>query len=49
MLILSNTGNDYGDTEIDGGILAAKDAASLGTGDVTIAENAKLALSRNAG
>ncbi|HAK2951482.1 TPA: fibronectin-binding autotransporter adhesin ShdA [Salmonella enterica] len=45
-LILSNTGNDYGDTEIDGGILAVKDAASLGTGDVTIAENAKLALSQ---
>ncbi|EDQ3452137.1 fibronectin-binding autotransporter adhesin ShdA [Salmonella enterica subsp. enterica serovar Larochelle] len=45
-LILSNTGNDYGDTEIDGGILAAKDAASLGTGDVTIAENATLALSQ---
>ncbi|EBK5250648.1 TPA: fibronectin-binding autotransporter adhesin ShdA [Salmonella enterica subsp. enterica serovar Ordonez] len=45
-LILSNTGNDYGDTEIVGGILAAKDAASLGTGDVTIAENAKLALSQ---
>ncbi|EAA9320902.1 fibronectin-binding autotransporter adhesin ShdA [Salmonella enterica] len=45
-LILSNTGNDYGDTEIVGGILAVKDAASLGTGDVTIAENAKLALSQ---
>ncbi|EKR8718310.1 TPA: fibronectin-binding autotransporter adhesin ShdA [Salmonella enterica] len=45
-LILSNTGNDYGDTEIDAGILAAKDAASLGTGDVTIAENATLALSQ---
>ncbi|EAW9393677.1 fibronectin-binding autotransporter adhesin ShdA [Salmonella enterica] len=45
-LILSNTGNDYGDTEIDGGILAAKDAASLGTGDVTIAESATLALSQ---
>ncbi|HAF2309598.1 TPA: fibronectin-binding autotransporter adhesin ShdA [Salmonella enterica] len=45
-LILSNTGNDYGDTVIDGGILAAKDAASLGTGDVTIAENATLALSQ---
>ncbi|EIB7981201.1 autotransporter outer membrane beta-barrel domain-containing protein [Salmonella enterica] len=45
-LILSNTGNDYGDTEINGGILAAKDAASLGTGDVTIAENATLALSQ---
>ncbi|TGD03160.1 fibronectin-binding autotransporter adhesin ShdA [Salmonella enterica] len=45
-LILSNTGNDYGDTEIDGGILAAKDAAALGTGDVTIAENATLALSQ---
>ncbi|ENU0238497.1 fibronectin-binding autotransporter adhesin ShdA [Salmonella enterica subsp. enterica serovar Infantis] len=43
-LILSNTGNDYGDTEIDGGILAAKDAAALGTGDVTIAESATLAL-----
>ncbi|EDU9860551.1 fibronectin-binding autotransporter adhesin ShdA [Salmonella enterica subsp. enterica] len=45
-LILSNTGNDYGDTEIDGGILAAKDAASLGSGDVTIAESATLALSQ---
>ncbi|EAQ5857864.1 fibronectin-binding autotransporter adhesin ShdA [Salmonella enterica] len=45
-LILSNTGNDYGDTEIVGGILAAKDAASLGTGDVMIAENATLALSQ---
>ncbi|WP_119020283.1 fibronectin-binding autotransporter adhesin ShdA [Salmonella enterica] len=45
-LILSNTGNDYGDTVIDGGILAAKDAASLGTGDVTIAESATLALSQ---
>ncbi|EJW3018544.1 fibronectin-binding autotransporter adhesin ShdA [Salmonella enterica] len=45
-LILSNTGNDYGDTEIDGGILAAKDAAALGTGDVTIAESATLALSQ---
>ncbi|ENP0467211.1 fibronectin-binding autotransporter adhesin ShdA [Salmonella enterica] len=44
-LILSNTGNDYGDTEIDGGILAAKDAASLGTGNVT-AESATLALSQ---
>ncbi|ENE6637080.1 fibronectin-binding autotransporter adhesin ShdA [Salmonella enterica] len=45
-LILSNTGNDYGDTEIDGGILAAKDASSLGTGDVTIAESATLELSQ---
>ncbi|TGC91035.1 fibronectin-binding autotransporter adhesin ShdA, partial [Salmonella enterica subsp. enterica serovar Wilhelmsburg] len=45
-LILSNTGNDYGATEIDGGILAAKDAASLGSGDVDIAENAKLELSQ---
>ncbi|EFO8874690.1 fibronectin-binding autotransporter adhesin ShdA [Salmonella enterica subsp. enterica serovar Kentucky] len=45
-LILSNTGNDYGDTVIDGGILAAKDAASLGTGDVTIAESATLVLSQ---
>ncbi|WP_238565120.1 autotransporter-associated beta strand repeat-containing protein, partial [Salmonella enterica] len=45
-LILSNTGNYYGDTEIDGGILAAKDAAALGTGDGTIAESATLALSQ---
>ncbi|ENL2095609.1 fibronectin-binding autotransporter adhesin ShdA [Salmonella enterica] len=45
-LILSNTGNDYGDTEIDGGILVAKDAAALGTGDVTIAESATLELSQ---
>ncbi|EJN2843254.1 autotransporter-associated beta strand repeat-containing protein, partial [Salmonella enterica subsp. enterica serovar Monschaui] len=45
-LILSNTGNDYGDTEIVGGILAAKDAAALGTGDVTIAESATLELSQ---
>ncbi|HEC8889975.1 TPA: fibronectin-binding autotransporter adhesin ShdA [Salmonella enterica subsp. enterica serovar Monschaui] len=45
-LILSNAGNDYGDTEIDGGILAAKDAAALGTGDVTIAESATLELSQ---
>ncbi|EAV4247948.1 TPA: fibronectin-binding autotransporter adhesin ShdA [Salmonella enterica] len=45
-LILSNTGNDYGDTEIDGGILAAKDAAALGTGDVTIAESVTLELSQ---
>ncbi|EDY6075311.1 fibronectin-binding autotransporter adhesin ShdA [Salmonella enterica subsp. enterica serovar Mbandaka] len=45
-LILSNTGNDYGDTVIDGGILAAKDAASIGTDDVTIAESATLALSQ---
>ncbi|EGD4937040.1 fibronectin-binding autotransporter adhesin ShdA [Salmonella enterica] len=45
-LILSNTGNDYGDTEIDGGILAAKDAAALGTSDVTIAESATLELSQ---
>ncbi|EJP2491728.1 fibronectin-binding autotransporter adhesin ShdA [Salmonella enterica] len=45
-LILSNTGNDYGDTEINGGILAAKDAAALGTGDVTIAESATLELSQ---
>ncbi|EAO9970513.1 fibronectin-binding autotransporter adhesin ShdA [Salmonella enterica] len=45
-LIISNTGNDYGDTEIDGGILAAKDAAALGTGDVTIAESATLELSQ---
>ncbi|MHA3991703.1 autotransporter-associated beta strand repeat-containing protein, partial [Salmonella enterica] len=45
-LILSNSGNDYGDTEIDGGILTAKDAATLGTGDLTIAESATSALSQ---
>ncbi|EAU0543515.1 fibronectin-binding autotransporter adhesin ShdA, partial [Salmonella enterica] len=33
-------------TTITGGILAAKDAASLGSGDVDIAENAKLELSQ---
>ncbi|EEC4858149.1 autotransporter outer membrane beta-barrel domain-containing protein [Salmonella enterica] len=45
-LILSNTDNDYGNTNINGGTLSANDAASLGTGDVTIAENATLALSQ---
>ncbi|QVB02945.1 fibronectin-binding autotransporter adhesin ShdA [Salmonella enterica subsp. enterica serovar Irumu] len=45
-LILSNTANDYGNTVINGGTLSAKDAASLGTGDVTIAESATLALSQ---
>ncbi|EBU9021609.1 fibronectin-binding autotransporter adhesin ShdA [Salmonella enterica subsp. enterica serovar Ullevi] len=45
-LILSNTANDYGDTVINGGTLSAKDAAALGTGDVTIAESATLALSQ---
>ncbi|HAE8193324.1 TPA_asm: AIDA autotransporter, partial [Salmonella enterica subsp. enterica serovar Ealing] len=35
-----------GGTTITGGILAAKDAASLGSGDVDIAENAKLELSQ---
>ncbi|EAM6081809.1 TPA: fibronectin-binding autotransporter adhesin ShdA [Salmonella enterica] len=45
-LILSNTENDYGNTNINGGTLSANDAASLGTGDVTIAENATLALSQ---
>ncbi|EBS3090906.1 TPA: fibronectin-binding autotransporter adhesin ShdA, partial [Salmonella enterica] len=39
--------NNYsGGTTITGGILAAKDAASLGSGDVDIAENAKLELSQ---
>ncbi|EGQ4815884.1 fibronectin-binding autotransporter adhesin ShdA, partial [Salmonella enterica subsp. enterica serovar Eboko] len=45
-LILSNTANDYGDTHINGGTLAAKDAASLGSGDVTIAESARLSLDK---
>ncbi|EED3355032.1 fibronectin-binding autotransporter adhesin ShdA [Salmonella enterica subsp. enterica] len=45
-LILSNTANDYGNTNINGGTLSANDAAALGTGDVTIAENATLALSQ---
>ncbi|EDQ1180733.1 fibronectin-binding autotransporter adhesin ShdA [Salmonella enterica subsp. enterica serovar Norwich] len=43
-LILSNTANDYGNTNINGGTLSANDAAALGSGDVTIAENAKLEL-----
>ncbi|MGC7995690.1 autotransporter-associated beta strand repeat-containing protein, partial [Salmonella enterica] len=39
--------NDYsGGTTISGGTLSAKDAASLGSGDVDIAENAKLELSQ---
>ncbi|EGN4766071.1 fibronectin-binding autotransporter adhesin ShdA [Salmonella enterica] len=45
-LILSNTANDYGDTFINGGTLSANDAAALGSGDVAIAENAKLELSQ---
>ncbi|EBG4618661.1 fibronectin-binding autotransporter adhesin ShdA [Salmonella enterica] len=45
-LILSNTANDYGDTVINGGTLSANDAAALGSGDVAIAENAKLELSQ---
>lgn len=45
-LILSNTVNDYGDTVINGGTLSANDAAALGSGDVAIAENAKLELSQ---
>lgn len=43
-LILSNTANDYGNTNINGGTLSANDAAVLGSGDVAIAENAKLEL-----
>ncbi|EDM6536655.1 fibronectin-binding autotransporter adhesin ShdA [Salmonella enterica subsp. enterica serovar Newport] len=45
-LILSDTANDYGDTVINGGTLSANDAAALGSGDVAIAENAKLELSQ---
>ncbi|WP_080233517.1 fibronectin-binding autotransporter adhesin ShdA [Salmonella enterica] len=45
-LILSNTANDYGNTDINGGTLSANDAAALGSGDVAIAENAKLELSQ---
>ncbi|EBA6646087.1 autotransporter outer membrane beta-barrel domain-containing protein [Salmonella enterica] len=45
-LILSNTANDYGNTNINGGTLSANDAAALGSGDVAIAENATLALSQ---
>ncbi|MCQ3756787.1 autotransporter outer membrane beta-barrel domain-containing protein [Salmonella sp. SJTUF14178] len=45
-LILSNTANDYGNTNINGGTLIANDAAALGSGDVAIAENAKLELSQ---
>ncbi|EBZ6236105.1 fibronectin-binding autotransporter adhesin ShdA, partial [Salmonella enterica subsp. enterica serovar Liverpool] len=45
-LILSNTANDYGNTNINGGTLSANDAAALGSGDVAIAENAKLELSQ---
>ncbi|EHV1430184.1 fibronectin-binding autotransporter adhesin ShdA [Salmonella enterica] len=43
-LILSNTANDYGNININGGTLSANDAAALGSGDVAIAENAKLEL-----
>ncbi|HFJ3401982.1 TPA: fibronectin-binding autotransporter adhesin ShdA [Salmonella enterica] len=45
-LVLSNTANDYGNTDINGGTLIANDAAALGSGDVVIAENAKLELSQ---
>ncbi|ECU6855217.1 fibronectin-binding autotransporter adhesin ShdA [Salmonella enterica subsp. enterica serovar Oslo] len=45
-LILSNTANDYGNTNINGGTLSANDAAAFGSGDVAIAENAKLELSQ---
>lgn len=45
-LVLSNTANDFGNTDINGGTLPANDAAALGSGDVAIAENAKLELSQ---
>ncbi|EBD6241610.1 fibronectin-binding autotransporter adhesin ShdA [Salmonella enterica] len=45
-LVLSNTANDYGNTNINGGTLSANDAAALGSGDVAIAENATLELSQ---
>lgn len=45
-LVLSNTANDFGNTDINGGTLSANDAAALGSGDVAIAENAKLELSQ---
>ncbi|EAZ6771662.1 autotransporter outer membrane beta-barrel domain-containing protein [Salmonella enterica] len=45
-LVLSNTANDFGNTDINGGTLIANDAAALGSGDVAIAENAKLELSQ---
>lgn len=45
-LVLSNTANDYDNTDINGGTLIANDAAALGSGDVVIAENAKLELSQ---
>ncbi|ECC7689702.1 autotransporter outer membrane beta-barrel domain-containing protein [Salmonella enterica] len=41
-LILSNTGNDYGDTEIDGGVLIAANVNALGGGDVDNAGTLKL-------
>lgn len=43
-LILSNTNNDYGATHVNGGTLAAKDPAALGTGEVTLAGGTTLAL-----
>ncbi|MCT7057312.1 autotransporter-associated beta strand repeat-containing protein, partial [Salmonella enterica] len=45
-LIVTGDNTYSGGTTITGGILAAKDAASLGSGDVDIAENAKLELSQ---
>ncbi|ECF5953846.1 autotransporter outer membrane beta-barrel domain-containing protein [Salmonella enterica subsp. salamae] len=44
VLILSNENNDYGATNVNGGTLAAKDAAVLGTGAVSLAANTTLAL-----
>lgn len=42
VLILSNENNDYGATNVNGGTLAAKDAAVLGTGAVSLAANTTL-------
>jgi outer membrane autotransporter protein len=44
-LILSNTNNNYGATQINAGTLASKNAATLGRGDVTISQGATLQLS----
>lgn len=44
VLILSNENNDYGATNVNGGTLAAKDAAVLGTGAVSLAANTTLVL-----
>lgn len=46
MLIFSNIGNDYGDIEIDGGILVVKDVVVFGIGDVMIVESVMFVLSQ---